>query len=325
MKKFKPAWMRDFKETHGIWPIAGGSGQEAPPSQEGEQQGQQQDGITVTEDSRAPDTSHGMQPPAQPAPTHSVDPGRFNQGAGEQGGQPPAAQPAPGETNPQTGRTFTEAEVEAIRQQEKDKLYGRINEMDETIKEMRDRLAREQEEEAAREQEEERKRRAQEEEELDVRELLQRKEQEWNEKFEQIEQERKAQESLLEKERQYNALQEYKRNKVAQHEDDIMPQLRDLIAGNSEEEIDASINAAIEKTNSIIGDVAATQQQQRQAVPTARVTMPGDGGPIEQTENAQRVYSPEDINNMSMAEYAKHRDKLLGGASQKARSGGLYG
>ena len=303
-----------------IFAIAGGSSSEPPPQQQGEGEG---DTLQVPADSRAPDTSGGEQPPATPASSQVVDPNRFVQGASEQGTEPPAPQQA-GQPAPQ-GRVFTEEEVERFRQQERDKLYGRIEEMDQTIKELRDAQQREQEEEERAQQEAEEQRRAQEEEELDVRALLQKKEQEWNEKFSEIEQRERQQAELLEKERQFNALQEYKRNQVEANEERIMPQLRDLITGNTEEEINASIQAAIEKTESIMGDVAAATQAQRQSTPTARVTAPGDQGPLEQTEQLTRTYTAEELRNMPMSEYAKHRDKLLGGVSQKARQGGLYG
>lgn len=282
-------------------------------------------GITVGDpQAPAPQQNSGEQPPATPAPTHQVDPNAFNRGAVEQrpDAADQAAEAARGSTNPQTGRTFTEAEVERIRQEEKDKLYGRVNDLTEELK--REREERESEkrrlaEEEARSEEE---RRRQSEEGTDVRELLRQKEQEWNNKFQQLEQAREQDQALLEKERQFNALQEYQRNLITQHENDIMPELRDTVGGNSEEEVQASVQRAIDKTNTILGNIQAAQQAQQQATPTARVTQPGAGGPMEQTEGATRTYTPDDIRGMSMSDYAQKRKDFLAAASRRGPYGG---
>ena len=288
-----------------IFAIAGGAGEENPG------------GVTVTENPPA------EQPPAQPAPTHQVDPNAFNRGAQEQvsTSDTPKADAAEGTVNPQTGRMFTEAEVERIRQEEKDKLYGRVNDLTEELRSIREEREAEQrarEEEEARAEEE---RRRAGESDLDVRELLQKKEQEWNEKFRSIEEQREQDRALLEKERMFNALQEYQRNLLDQHADDIMPELRDTVGGNSEEEIQASVQRAMEKTNAILGNIQAAQQAQQQATPTARVTQPGGSGPMEANEGATRTYSPEDIRGMSMSEYAQRRKDFLSAASRQ----GPYG
>ncbi|MEX0651462.1 MAG: hypothetical protein WD186_05485, partial [Actinomycetota bacterium] len=197
----------------------------------------------------------GEQPPATPAPTSQVDPAAFQRG--NQDAADAAADAARGTTNPQTGRTFTEAEVERIRQEEKDKVYGRVSDLTEELK--REREEREAEKRARAEEEAraEEARRREGEKDLDVRELLTRKEQEWTDRFNQIEAQRETDRALLDKEREFNALQEYKRNILAQHEDDIMPELRDLVDGNNEAEIQAAAQRAIEKTNGIMQNIQA--------------------------------------------------------------------
>lgn len=309
-------WMREFHAEHGIWPIAGGSGEAAPTPPAND---------TITIPAGTPDTpataqppTGGEQPPATPAPTHQVDPSAFGRGAAEA----PGAQPAPSTstTNPATGRLFTEAEVEKIRQEEKDKLYGRVDSLAEELR--REREAREAEAKAREEEEARRAAEAQQagENDLDVRELLRQKEAEWTQRFNEIEAQREADRALLEKERQFNALQEYTRDLLAQHEDDIMPELRDLVTGNTEEEVQASVNRAIEKTKGILGNIQAVQQQHLQQTPTARVTQPGAGGPMEQVEGGQRQLSAQDIRDMSMADFARDRKALMEAAARQYRN-----
>ena len=305
---------------HPVFAIAGGSANEPPPQQQ-----QPPPGTTVTVDADGNPVQSGEQrgeeAPAQPAPTHQVDPEAFNKGFEEQ--QKAGQQPTPGVTqNPETGRTFTESEVEKIRQQEKDKLYGQIDELKTELQTYRE--EREAEKKAREEQEAQAAREAEEkaEADMDVRELIRKKEEEWTQQMKEIQEKAERDRALLEKERHYNAIQEYKRQKLETHEDDIMPHLRDLVDGATEEEVDASAQRAIEKTNAILADVQAAQQQQQQQVPSTRVTAPGDGGPLEQTTSGTRTFSAEEIDNMTPAEFAKHRDQLIRAAGQAGPYGG---
>lgn len=299
-----------------VFAIAGGSGDHVPPA-EGEQPSPG-DTITVQDGDRPkPPSEEG---PATPASNRVVDPDAFNRGFEEQ--QRAGEQPTPGQTqNPATGRTFTEEEVERIRQQEKDKLYNELKSARDEIRSFREEREREQKQ---REEEEARAAEAAkeaEESDLDVRELIRRKEQEWSERFEEVQSEAQKQAALLDQERRFNALAEFKRNQLEAHEDDIMPHLRGYVDGNSEEEIQASIQKQIETTNAILQDVQQAQAAQRQQVPTTRVTAPGDAGPIEQQTQSTKTFSAQDISEMTPAEYAKYRDSLLGAAARQ----GPYG
>lgn len=295
-----------------VFAIAGGSANDVPPTTppEGDPAG---DTITVEAGDRPPAPTE--EPPATPASNRAVDPNAFNRGFDEQ--QRAGEQPTPGQThNPATGRVFTEEEVEKIRQQEKDKLYGELNSTREELRKFREEREAEQ---RAREEEEARLAEEREkagESDMDVRELIQKKEQEWNERFREVQEKQQQSEALLEQERRFNALNEYKRQMIETHADDIMPHLRDYVTGNSEEEIQASIQKQIETTNAILQDVQAAQQQQRQQVPTTRVTAPGDAGPLEQQTSSTRTFSAAEIAAMSPAEYAKYRDQLVGAAGR---------
>lgn len=255
--------------------------------------------------------TRGEQPPQTPAPTRAVDPESFNQGAQEV----PGTQASP--QAPTEQRVFTADEVENFRRQERDKLYGKIDSMETELRTMRESRESEQRERSEAEKRiiEESTKAA--EGDLDVRELLVRKEEEWTERFNRIEQEREADRALLEKEREFAALQEFKRSQLDTHADDIMPQLRDLVEGNSESEILSAIETAKSKTADILANVAAAQQSQRQQVPTARVTQPSSGGPMEATEQMTRTYSSDDIAAMSMKEYSAKRNEFLRAAGNR--------
>lgn len=297
-----------------IFQIAGGSGDFVPPAGDpNEPAAPGGDTITVADDDRPPTGTE--EPPATPAPNRAVDPNAFNRGFEEQ--QRAGEQPTPGQTtNPATGRVFTEAEVEKIRQQEKDKLYGELNSTREELRKFREEREAEQ---RAREEEEARRIAEAEkagEEDMDVRALIEKKEREWDQRFNEVQESARQAEALLEQERKYNALQEYKRQQIQAHEEDIMPHLVPYVTGNSEEEIQASIQQQIETTNAILNDIQQAQQHQRQQVPTTRVTNPGEGGPLEQQTQSTRTYSAAEIAAMSPAEFAAKREQLLGAAGR---------
>jgi hypothetical protein len=95
--------------------------------------------------------------------------------------------------------------------------------------------------------------------------------------------------------------------------------LLDLVGGNSEEEIEASIALMRQKTDAILTSVAEAQRGQRQAQPTARATQP-PVGPME-TDQLQESYSPAEIAAMDMHTYQKLRPQLLAASSQQYRQG----
>lgn len=225
-------------------------------------------------------------------------------------------------------RMFTEDEVAQIRKQEKDKLYKKIEEESSRVKTLEEQLSlinaereearREAEERARQEQEAIRQR---EEAELSAKELLMRRETEFNEKLSQVEQEftsriqeierqRQAQEALLEREREIQELESYRQRRIAEEQEFIIPELRDLIAGNTAEDIENSIAVLRERSNAIIDSIQqATQQSRlRGALPTAPPV-----GPLEnQTE--QQTLTADDIRNMPMDQYMKMRERLMAAA-----------
>ena len=220
-------------------------------------------------------------------------------------------------------RTFTEDDVEKIRQQEKDKLYKTLedqlstlsNESEETKAEAA-RLAKA-ESDALRRREDE---------ELSAKELITKRETEFDEKLKvvetewegrlaKIEEERASQEAMLEKERRYRELETYLGRRMVEEEEYIIPELRDLASGTTEEEIDNSIAILKDRSSAILESIQ--QSTQPSGLRGSPVTAP-PVGPME-TQTEQQTLSAEDIRNMPMEQYMQMRDRLLKARPSQSR------
>lgn len=228
---------------------------------------------------------------------------------------------------------FSKDDVQKIRQQEKDKMYKRLEEADTRVKAMeeqltllsseRERAIKEAEERARKEAELLRQREM---EELSAKELLSKREdefnqrinqveQEWSSKFQELEQQRQAQDALLEKERYMQQLESYRQRRIQAESETIIPELRDLISGNTEDEIENSIAVLRDRSTAIIESI---QQASTPRLKGAPVTAP-PVGPLD-TQMEYQTLSAEDIRNMPMDQYVKMRDRLLSASrSQKGR------
>jgi hypothetical protein len=219
------------------------------------------------------------------------------------------------------GRLFTEEDINKARQQEKDKLYDRIEQMNEQLKVLQqEREAAE----AARKAEADRVAedlRKKEEAELSTRALLEKKEQEWDGKFAALTAQREQDRAVFEQERRLAEVESYRIARVAQESEFILPVLRDLVRGNTIEEIDASIQEMKQRTDVTMQGISEVTSQQpaamyRGAAPTAPPI-----GPMEQLSTTQRL-TPEDIRSMDIETYKKYRDSLMASASAQYRGRG---
>jgi len=225
-----------------------------------------------------------------------------------------------------TSRFYTEEDLARVRSQEKDKLYPQIDKLKEEL----DAIKREKDEERLRLQNEANaaeksrleadKKKA--EEEMGVRELLETKEREWNEQLERERRERERAFALLEREKTFAEVQSYRQTRIEQVRENIIPELLDLIQGNSSEEIDASIAGLQERSSRILDNVQQATQAARRDMTGTRVTTP-PAGPLD-INTGSRQFTAEDISSMSMNEYAKYRQQLLSDKAQ-GRSQGLFG
>ena len=223
---------------------------------------------------------------------------------------------------------FTADDLAKARAQEKEKLYPQLDKLKDELSQLKQREAEREAEEAKRKEERKKrdaelakKKKEEEEAELEVRQLLQKKEEEWQTQLETERQERENAFALLDQERRFQALQNYRSMRLEQERENIIPELIDLIQGNDENEIEQSISALKEKSAKIFDSVATASQQTRKDMVGARVTVPASG-PLD-NDSEQRSYSPNDISNMSMADYAKNRAKLLGTGNNSGQ--GLFG
>jgi hypothetical protein len=224
---------------------------------------------------------------------------------------------------------YTAEDISRARTQEKEKLYPQVEKLKEELSLLKqreqEREAKEAERKAqrvAREAEVAKKKKEEDEQQLELRELLSKKEQEFQAQIEEERAEREKAFALLDREREFQELQSYRQQRLEQERENIIPELIDLIQGNSKDEIEQSINGLKDKSAKIFDSVATASQQTRKEMVGSRITAPASG-PLD-NDSEQRSYSPDDLRNMSITDYAKNRAKLLGNASNN-RGQGLFG
>jgi DNA repair exonuclease SbcCD ATPase subunit len=232
----------------------------------------------------------------------------------------------PVQENPsEVGSVYSADDIAKAREQEKAKLYPQMEKMKEelaSLKKAREEQAAKEAEREKRIAEEEAKKEAQkkeeEESELSFKELLKKKEQQLE--AERLERERAI--ALLDQERKFQEVMNYRQQRVEQERDSIVPELIDLIDGNNADEIEQSIAMLKEKSARILSSAQQAMQSARQQMAGTRITNPA-AGPLD-NDSEQKSYSPDSIREMSLADYAKQRAKLLGTAASN-RGQGLFG
>ena len=227
-------------------------------------------------------------------------------------GVDPAQQQAPGQV-PQG--FFTAEDIERVRSEEKTKLYDRIEGMSSELTSLREAREAEAAEQERIRQEAEEARRREEESTMEVRDLLQRREAEWAEQLEAVRQDAEQARAIAEQERRLSEINDYKRQAIDQNAEYIMPQLRDLIRGNTVEQIDASIQEMRDRTSAIMADVR--EASVTPAPPAPRGIAPTGAppvGPMEQASSYENL-TAEDISNLTPEQYAQHRERLLRAAN----------
>jgi hypothetical protein len=225
-----------------------------------------------------------------------------------------------------TQKFFTEEDLAKVRSQEKDKLYPQIESLKAEVDALKKSQTDKEAAKAARAEQEEldkinKKQKEVVEEELSAKELLKLKEQEWKEELERERTARETALSLWEKERQLSDLQNYRNQRLEQERETIVPELIDLVTGNSKEEVEASLNDLKTRSQSILENARATRESARREMTGTRVSNP-PAGPLE-NNSEQRQLTPQEIAEMPMAEYAKYRSRLLSAQAQ-GRTQGLF-
>ena len=237
--------------------------------------------------------------------------------------------PVSSETNEVAMASYSADDLAKAREQEKAKLYPQMEKMKEELANLKKKAEEEaalradkEAKRAAKEAERSAKQKEKEESELSFKELLAKKEQEFAAQLESERLEREKAFAILDKERQFNELVNYRSARLEQERDSIVPELIDLIAGNSQDEIEQSIAVLKEKSASILQSAQAALQSVRQQQKGDSVTAPASG-PLD-NDPSQQSFTPDSLRDMSMADYAKQRAKLLGNAASN-RGQGLFG
>ena len=235
---------------------------------------------------------------------------------------PPVVQ----EVSEQVAQSFSADDLAKARAQEKAKLYPQMEKMAQELEALKkaqaEAEARKAEKARLREQEKAEKEKRKEEEELSAKELLAKKEQEWQSQLEAERLERERAFALLQKEQELSQISSYRQQRIEQERDTIVPQLIDLVNGNSVDEIEQSIAVLKEKSAGIMQDVMQASQLAKKQMVGASITAPASG-PLD-NDPSQQSYTPDSIRDMSMADYMKNRARLLGDAANN-RGQGLFG
>ena len=215
---------------------------------------------------------------------------------------------------------FTAEDIERVRREEKDKLYSKINSMESQLGELRtERESRLAAEEAVRQAAED-ERRAVEEEKMSAKQLIERTREEYDARINELQQNYDRDRALFEQERRLMEVDQYRQARLEQDAEYIMPELRDLVRGNNEDEIETAIEEMKIRTAAIMQNVNSAVVEQRQMQRGVAPTAP-PVGPLEQASTYESL-SPDDIRGMDMETYRKYRERLIPAASQAYRRGG---
>jgi len=223
---------------------------------------------------------------------------------------------------PATTKFYTDEDLSKVRAQEKDKLYPQIDKLKSEL----DELKRQREEELAAKRAEEEARTAEErvkaEADMDIRDLLKQKEAEWSEQLERERQERERAFALWEREKNYAELTSFKQQTLEAERENIIPELLDLVTGETPEEVAASVEGLKERSARILESAQAAMQNARREMKGTSITTPPTG-PLD-INSEQRTLTAQEIAAMPMNEYAQYRQRILSNRAQ-GRGQGLFG
>jgi hypothetical protein len=278
--------------------------------------------IMTMQDNTSGDTGNGFIAGVQPAqPRLAAD---WAQGTpAQQVTQQQPVQVVPQQTQqPSNGVAprWTDEDLERARQQEKDKLYGRLDEVQTQMRQFQAEREAEQAERQRLADEAAEALRSKEESEMEIRDLLARRETEWQQQLTRMEQRFDADRAVFDKERAFTEVQTYRRDRIEQESEYILPELREFVTGDTIEAVDASIEVIKARSEQIFANMQAANQQLppfQQAPRAASPTAP-PVGPMEQMPTYETL-TPEDIKGMDMETYKRYRTQLLQATSPQRR------
>ena len=242
-----------------------------------------------------------------------VQPAQHPQGVQQQ----PQYVQQPNGTDDRPAYRWTDEDLEKARQQEKDKLYGRLDEMGGQLKSIQDERAAEQAERQRLADEAEAARRAKEESEMDLRALMEKRDQQFRSELEERDRRYEADRAVFDQERRLVEVTNYRRDRLEQEQEYIIPELREFVTGDSPEAIDSSIEAMKARTEAIVANFTAAQPPPVPFRGAAMASTP-PVGPMEQLPSYEQL-TPQDIAGMDMDTYKRYREQLLRAASPTRR------
>jgi hypothetical protein len=224
-----------------------------------------------------------------------------------------------GQTAPQptNGRFYSEEDVARMREE----TDGRMSQMEQELQQLRE--DREQREAAAAAERERLATEARQaaEAETDVRTLLQQRDQEFNSRLAEIEAQRERDQAIFAKEREWNELQNYRRARIEQEEAFLIPDLRDLVQGNTAAEIDAAIEDMKVRSQVIAAGFREAADASRPPLRGVAATgQPSMGGPFESSAGQIETLSEADIKAMDNKTYGQYRDRLMRFATKSGQA-----
>ena len=220
-------------------------------------------------------------------------------------------------------QALVDQRVENARKEEKDKLYPQMEELNKTVKELKEerdaRAAAEEEARAEAERLAEEQRLG----ELSAIERIEERDRQWEERFSAMQQERDREAALRQREGEVAALIRHRDLAIAANQDNIEPRLIPYIRGNTAEEIDQAVAQAIADTEAIQADfLEATGQQRRQVIaPVSGMPATPVADLLANPGDRQVTLTPEQIRDMPMDDYMANRQQIL----EAARQRGPYG
>jgi len=233
---------------------------------------------------------------------------------------PPTSGPRQQRSGGEPPQAFTQEDVERIRQEERQRVLAeqaRADTLENELAQYRKAEEDRKSAEAKTQREADRAAKKKQEEEMELRDLIQKKDQEWEARLAEERAEREKAFALLEQERHHASLQTYLAQRMAEHSEEISPELRDLVSGSTEQEIDASIQLLIQKSALIQQNAVSAMRNINAGRPMAGVTAP-PVGPME-SAGTTRTYTADELKAMTPEEYAAEREQLLRAASQSRR------
>lgn len=257
--------------------------------------------------------------PNPPEPDPQQDPQNITIPVKDQEPPPPARQPRSG-SEPQA---FTAEDVERIRAEERARVQAEQQRADQLQNELAQYRAQEEERqkaEAKAQKDAERAAKKKEEEEMELRDLMAKRDQEWEVKLAEERAEREKALAILDQERRHAQLQNYLSQRMMEVGDDIAPQLRQLVGGNTQEEIDASLAQLAKISNEMLEENARYLNGMNAQRRTASVTSPPIGPPDMSGSATTKTYTPDELKALTPEEYAAIREDLHRAASAQYKN-----